>query len=457
MTPKRLAAALLLAAAMLLSSCGGGGDPGSDGGTAPRAAAWVSGLTQAYPQAYLPIADRNHLTELGVQNVGAFEAPVSVHFIDSAGSTLHTANATLPAQGSHVFPVETFASIPTGTTVSAIVTADQPLVATALLRSPASEALFGYKGVANGATKVNLQLVMRAFLGNQTAVWVQNTGAIQANVTLTYAPYSVGNPHVEFDTIPVGAARVYDQAAMPELGDSFNGTVTVTADVPVAAVVELTRSTNASYGAAYSGIPNTESRYVYPYQRKNSAGPTTVTQFVNMGVATADVTANWYLADGTPALKQNVSLAPGAASAFSLGVLALPEGFDGSLILQADQPLGALVQETDTSLADALVSDEAIPDFDLGDLLYLPQVAHSVSLGLDTDFSLQNPNNVPAELTVNFRAQDGTASFSDTTTLPPFGVQRYSTKGIPELGDEWSGAVIVEAKQRLALAAMHRR
>jgi len=448
----------LLSLVGLLLSCGGGGGGGDTiAPVAPRAVAWVNGLTQAAQQVYLPIADQNHITELGVQNVSTLDATVIVEFIDSAGNTLHTASEILSAQGSHVFPVETFSAIPPGTTVSAIVNSDQPLVATALLRSPTSEALFGYKGVTSGSTEVHLPLVMRAFLGNQTAAWVQNTGASPANITLTYTPYSVGNSHVMSDTIPVGAARVYNQAAIPELGASFNGRVMVEADFPVTVVVEFTNSANPSYGGAYIGIPIAGNSYVYPYQRKNIAGPTTGTQVVNLGGASANVVADWYHADGSPALTENVALAVGSAYTFYLGALALPEGFDGSLILSADQPLTAVVSENIVSLEDALVNDEAIPSSDLETTLYLPQVARSVSLGLDTGFSLQNPNNDSAQLTVNFYAQDGSLTTSFTDTLPAFGVQRYSTDGIAALGDEWSGALVVSANQPLALAAMHWR
>ena len=109
--------------------------------------------------------------------------------------------------------------------------------------------------MSSGAIEVHLLAIFRAYLGNQSTVWVQNTGTSPANITLMYTPYSVGNPHVVIDTIPVGAVGIYDQAQMPELGASFNGGVLVQTNSPIAVVVKLSNATNISHGGAYIGIP----------------------------------------------------------------------------------------------------------------------------------------------------------------------------------------------------------
>lgn len=164
-------------------------------------------------------------SSINVQNVGTAATTVNVTYSDGVTNT-----CSLGPNASCLLyqPLEGHTA---GTYFSAILTADQPLVA---VINAATSAAVGqaqtYNAFIAGGTKFGLPLTMKGYYGWNTSFTVQNIGSANVNVQITYAPdSSVGFGGKTYTAGPIapGANLEVYQPIDPDLPPGYHGAVTV--------------------------------------------------------------------------------------------------------------------------------------------------------------------------------------------------------------------------------------
>ena len=402
---------------------------------------------------YTPRADLD--TTLFVQNLGSGPATVLVTFYDSSGALVHTAFAMIPYHGSLGLELDSLSGLPPEYEGSAVLESDRPIQAVVNVEPDATGILLSYGAVETIDVVVVLPLVFRDFYDLNSSFWVQNPGTDPANIMVTYYRYGIGPVYTTFDSIAPSASQAHHLVDETELGADFQGLVSIECSEPVAVAAE-TVNLMTQVGTAWRGIPlaHGDPTILAPLQQK-LAGVSSSSIIANLGAEVASVEANWYTGDGSAVYTQEDSVPPGDAVPYVLpAISAIPDGFDGSMVASADQPLGGIVHWHDLTLSgDSYAESPAIGLGQVGDHAYLPRVAHSVSAQVFTEFSILNAASAdtPVEVTITFYDQSGAVSAVVADEIPFHGVGRYATGEVAALGDEWQGSVIVSATQPVAV------
>ncbi len=164
-------------------------------------------------------------SSINVQNVGTVTTTVYVNYSDGVTNT-----QTLGPNASYLF-YQPHEPHPAGTYFSAIITADQPLVAVInAATSPEVGQAQTYNAFLAGGTKFGLPLTMKGYYGWNTSFTVQNIGSADVNVQITYAPDpSVGFTGKTYTAGPIepGANLEVYQPVDPDLPSGYHGAVTV--------------------------------------------------------------------------------------------------------------------------------------------------------------------------------------------------------------------------------------
>jgi hypothetical protein len=143
-------------------------------------------------------------------------------------------------------------------------------------------------GFSTGSTSINLPLLMKGNSGFDTWFNVQNTGAANTDITVTYSNATTEGP---FTLLP-GAARTFDQATNANLPAGFVGSATVTStggQPIVASVMQVgTGATKAMLG--YNSFSSGSQEIKAPLVMANNSGFFTGIQVMNVGTAATNVT-----------------------------------------------------------------------------------------------------------------------------------------------------------------------
>jgi hypothetical protein len=222
-----------------------------------------------------------------VQNLGSAPATVRLIYYEPDGTVAATQTVVIQPGMSYTFFGETMAVRP-GFRGSIVIEADQPIASITNQIASNPTMADAYAGIVTPATTINLPLIMRNNQGWSTEIFIQNGGAAAANsVKLDYYR---GNQLVLSETlpaIPVGASRTVRQAGEERLGETFVGSVKITADQPVAAVVN---QSNGRILMSYSGFTSGGSRVYLPLIMNDNRGWSTGVQIMNVGATEATVT-----------------------------------------------------------------------------------------------------------------------------------------------------------------------
>jgi hypothetical protein len=291
-----------------------------------------------------------------VQNQGTDTAAIVVTYYNQDGSVADSVNATITVtEGSRTFfPLDNLAD---GFSGSAVISSDQPVVAISnmlLTESGGGQWAFGgasYGGFSAGATTVSLPLIMRENSGFSTWFNVQNTGASDATVNITYSNGATEPAR----TIAAGAAYTYDQSANTDLPSGFVGSATITSDQPVVAtVVELGLTTVF----AYNGFTGASANVAMPLVNANNSGYITGIQIQNSGSSSTEVTVAYTPSTDGTACTETKTVAAGESDTFALFAFTYTgdpnpgttdcvfgETFVGSAEASASEPLVAIVNQ----------------------------------------------------------------------------------------------------------------
>lgn len=319
----------------------------------------ITGTTSASfiaPVAYSPILRKNYADTMGatwydgfqVQNLGTTAAEIIIAYYNRDGHVVNIQRGIITPGQSETYYADTL-EIPDNFDGSVEIASGQPLAVIANQQVISPPRWGSYTALSSGALTVNVPLVMRENDGWNTAISVQNTGPTTATVTLAFqpSPGSPGSPDTITDTIPPGAARLYDQRTQADLGPTFVGSAVVTSDEPVAAVVN---ETDGSILMSYTGFVGAGSTRVnVPLVMSQNSNWWTGVQVQNLGNFATDITIEFHpdpaQSEITPTLETVGNVAPGASANFLQRGDQWTGKFVGSAVVTSSQPMIAIVNE----------------------------------------------------------------------------------------------------------------
>lgn len=238
-----------------------------------------------------------------------------------------------------------------------------------------------YESAASGATKLTCPWASRRFIAGD---WVQSIGAIvqnlsnsaTANITVQWWNRNGTLAHQFNTTIPALSAKGFNtrvradtpdpDAMFAALGDDWNGSLTVSSDQPIAAVVDMNwRRAGEQAANTYRCEASTEgsgsTSVFFPAAYRIVTGGTNWQRYTsaivqNLSTTAANVTVRWYNRAGT-LLHTFTDVIPGESShGFNTRFVAdfppsgnidqfradLGDNFQGQIYVTSDQPIMGL-------------------------------------------------------------------------------------------------------------------
>ncbi|MGB9898059.1 hypothetical protein [Thermanaerothrix sp.] len=180
-------------------------------------------------------------------------------------------------------------------------------------------------------------------------------------------------------------------------------------------------------------------------------------QVMNLGTATANVVVEYYQENGTrvEAATRSYTITIGSSlNIYQPSVPNLPEGFKGSAIVSADQPIAAIGSEQ-TTYPDGSIGNSQYSGFSaetVGIKFYLPNVNKKFGGSQwSTRITIQNVTANPVTATITFYNADATVRDTDVVNLPGNGSTTLTQINDTELPDGWLGSAIVDATGNIAV------
>ncbi len=180
----------------------------------------------------------------------------------------------------------------------------------------------------------------------------------------------------------------------------------------------------------------------------------------NDGAAPATAVVNFYSQAGV--LVKSYSLpdtipAKGSRSVDTESIDGLPNGFAGSAVVSASQPVSASFVGFDVTNPD--VNQTIYNGFSGGsDSVYVPEVSHNYADQTST-LAVQNVDSVPATVVVRFFERfTGIETAVLRDTIPPNASHFYDAGNLPSgqrLPAPWTGAALVQSRGGRVAAAVH--
>ncbi|MGC8959758.1 MAG: hypothetical protein ACP5OO_08210 [Chloroflexia bacterium] len=363
-----------------------------------------------------------------VVNLGTSEATVSVTFYDEAG-TAHTPPSLGTSTGpiSNPFPLASGASVeillfqtsalPDGR-YSAVISADQPIAAIANLTNSISgtEPYFNgsYSGLEDvGQTIMYMPAITKGYYGWNSHLSMQNLTNDNMDITVKfYVENSNLVCHTEGPhTTPAYASWHVDVGALSlpvscdPNGDGYNGSATVEASGPVAAVDNQTVDT-VGLTQDYNGFTGGATTLYAPALYYNYYGWDSSINVQNVGTVTTTVTVNY--SDG---VAKTCVLGPNASCLLYQPVEGHTAGTYFSAILTADQPLVAVINAATSA---AVGQAQTYNAFTAGGAKFGLPLTMKGYYGWNTSFTVQNIGSAAIQVQITY-APDPSVGFTGKT------------------------------------------
>jgi hypothetical protein len=269
-------------------------------GNSPQYAASTESFAQGGTPFKLPLIMRNnggYYTWFNVQNVGTAPASVSVQYIPGSSGTAYTSpSVTIQPNAAHTFDQHDMSEIGSTFVGSAVVTSDQPIVATVMQVGETYRNMMGYNGFAGGSMTVSMPLVMANNSGYYTGFQVQNVGTASGTVTVDYGTNIAGSftPTSETVTLAPDASHTFLQAGGQWTG-TYVGSATISATQDVVAIVNQVNLTGTALGTAYNGFDpaGATNKVSGPLIMANNSGYFTGFQVMNVGSSATSITCTY--------------------------------------------------------------------------------------------------------------------------------------------------------------------
>jgi hypothetical protein len=378
-------------------------------------------------------------------------AAIQITYYNQDGTVATTFDATIAAGGSTTYyPIHAA----DGFNGSVIISSDKEVAAIAnVLGNGGAFGGASYDSFSQGATSANIPLIAKNFYGIYTWFNVQNTGSVDANVTVTYA----GSPAptcTETGTIKPGAAKTFKQQTSSCLSNGFLGAATVTtggSDQTIAvAVVEHSSQSLLAFDAFATQGSTSPVMPLISHKYYNSR---TGIQIMNTGGANTNVTVTYTPSTGFPGttcsetklIEAHKSANFGDTSFFEQASLPCGPmsgtnqnsfGFAGSAKVTANSASQNLVAIVN-SVTSGTANSAAYASFDASvatNKVNFPLVMDRV-YGIFTGFSVANVGTQPTNILCTF---GGTSYTASQNNVQPG--QSMTTVQLNQISSGYSGA-----------------
>jgi hypothetical protein len=235
-------------------------------------------------------------------------------------------------------------------------------------------------------------------------------------------------------------------------------TAVATATAVPTAAATLTPVPTQTAGPTLTPGPAPQANALFiPLILKRAGQIETGVQVQNLSGAAADVTITYYDQDGRtlPQWAERATAGPNDSTTFyTPGNPNLPDGFVGSAVIQASQPVGAIVnQQTQPNVTPFFVGT-----FDAqhapATSVFLPYAVKQVG-GRSSTLTVQNASTAPANVEARFFTVDGLAG-RVTLFLPPFAARRLILSDHAELpGNMDASAVLLSDQPIVAIGDVY--
>lgn len=290
------------------------------------------GATAGATTINLPLLHKNNYgfdSWFSVQNASSTDATVNVAYSD--GKT--AGPIVIKAGASYVFDQQLEAFHTTLKVFGAKVTSDQPVVVVVVQERNSTSptvvrSVLAYTGFDAAEADALMPLINANNYGFTTGIQIQNTGAQDSSITVTYTPTKdangnpIGHECTETQLIKAGASNTFalysfngtlsaTQGTTTCVKERFVGAAHVTANSANQNVVAIVNQQTARAAGAYGSflLSRATNKVVMPLIMDRNYGWSTGFNLMNVGTATVDVACTF---TGTTYAK-NVTLAAGEA------------------------------------------------------------------------------------------------------------------------------------------------
>jgi len=253
----------------------------------------------------------SYSTGIGIQNLDAADATITITFYNQDGSTPtgSTISDTVPGSGSKTYA--TLTTVPTGFSGSVVISSNKPVASVVNIQGSGANTAWGaYNGSSQGASTVYLPLLMKANFGFNSWFSVQNAGTQSTTVTVNYSDGTSAN-----QTIAPGAAKIFDQATETHTPKTFSGIASSSNGQPLVAVV-MQEDPKTLF--AYTGFSGGSTNPVFPLVNANNFGFTTGIQIQNLGGTATSVTVSYTPSSAGTACTETQTIAANSSATFAL-------------------------------------------------------------------------------------------------------------------------------------------
>jgi len=237
---------------------------------------------------------------------------------------------------------------------------------------------------------------------------IQNVGA--SNATIQFVAY--GTDGTEYDcgsdiAEPYASVNVATDIDCP-VAAGFAGSAVVSADQPMAAIVNVNNKGTGNAAGQYTGTDGADvsATISFPLMKNNWSGRTSTYYVQNASSSVNRITATFTLVNGGGTFSHVYTNVPANAMVvITPNDAGVPDVRLGSLSLEADYPLAGTVLEHETAVAVAqnLQASRAFSPNDYDTVLYCPLVRNNhTSKGQTTGVQVQNVDSSPQTVTITY-------------------------------------------------------
>lgn len=301
------------------------------------------------------------ITSITYQNIGSSATTsLSILFYETPDDTtpivIGRPNLNAGA-GTSVF-VGGLTSVPDGFQGAAVMSSDQPLVATLVQipqNNPAVKARPLSNGFTSGAASSLVATVLKGSSNNNSILSIQNSGSSSTTATINfYAVGSASPTYTENKLIQAGAGYTMDVAKIAGIPAGFSGSAVVSTSggSVVSSVMELEIDTGAG-AKAFEGLGAGSNTFYMPSALCNYGGTTTYYAVQNTSSSSNAVVTVTY----NNGLTQSTTIVPNSKASFNTcSTAGIAQGFIGSsVITSTGAPIIAIGKVSGSGLATAFV------------------------------------------------------------------------------------------------------
>lgn len=376
-------------------------------------------------------------SSLQIQNLGAIDASVSIQYINSAGTVVHTTSHTIVSGDVLSIYVPAQASLASGE-YSVVVSANQPVAAVSNFSDSDSGA--SYSGASVGSLSWGFPAVYDNYYGYYTEIYAQNIAAAQDITLQVYAPGNAVPVFTNTKTaVPMNSSVNWSLKDLTQLNTNVSYSASVTAAGEVVAIGNTYGSgTAAPQLYSYNGFSTGAKTFYVPALYKSYYGWNAAMSIQNVSTTAAAVTVTY-----SGGFSKDYAIQPNSAVAIYIPAeTALPSGLMSATVT-SDQDVAVSVNISNNSNRAATYNgvDNATTT------VFAPNVMKRY-YKYSSSVTCQNLGAVATTMTISYAGQVGATETS--ASIAPKASWEVYLPAKTALPDGYNGSATVTAAQPIA-------